>query len=310
MAAAMEFVGEVLFAARSFREGAGEIRAVANGELAGEDLHDRCAQHMEAEEAEVVSGTQARDDELLLSLGGGGFFKDGFDFVKPFPAGEAMAADCPVVRKLAFVGGLDGGNGAFLGTCGGEELRGAGLIGAAEVEVISHHEEEGISGGETCCAVDGMAIAERFWLFDKTHEMGVRAGGSGVGSLVARADHDGDFLNPSARDLFGEDGERGLRQAIPVHERLEREGALVFSSGGDDGFEDFHGGILIGSSVLATFQTGSGGFCVRFGLAEVRQGGGFPGDDFFNRLKGNPATGFIGEGDVGPVPGLDDDFAE
>ena len=176
MAAAMEFVGEVLFAARSFREGAGEIGAVAIGELAGEEIHDRCGQDMEAEEAEVVSGTQARDDELLLSLGGGGFFKDGFDFVKPLAAGEAMAADRPVVRELAFVGGLDGGNGAFLGTCGGEELRGAGLLGAAEIEVISHHEEEGISGGEFCRAVDGMAVAERLGLFDKTHEMGVWAG--------------------------------------------------------------------------------------------------------------------------------------
>lgn len=66
-------------------------------------------------------------------------------------------------------------------------------------------------------------------------------GGRGVGVLVARGNDHGDFFDAGAGDFLGENGERGFGCAVAIDEGLEREGALVFSGGGDDGFRDFHG---------------------------------------------------------------------
>ncbi len=213
----------------------------ASGQLAGEDFHDGGGEHVESEKAEIIAGAQAGDDEFLFGLGGGGFFEYRFDFEELVTSGDAVTADGAVVWQFAFVGGLHGGDRAFFLSDRDEELGGAGCFGAAQVEVISDHEEEGILVGEGGGAMDCVAVAEGFGLWDEVHAAGVRSGSSGVGGFVAGGDDYGDFLDSSVGDFLGEDGECGFRGAVAVDEGLEREGALIFSGGGDDGFGDFHG---------------------------------------------------------------------
>jgi hypothetical protein len=43
------------------------------------------------------------------------------------------------------------------------------------------------------------------------------------------------------QDFLEQDGEGGFGLAVAVHERLERQAALVPAGGGNDSFSDFHG---------------------------------------------------------------------
>ena len=157
---------------------------------------------MEAEEAEVVAGAQPGDDQFLLGLGGGGFLDHGLDLIEQVAAGNPASADGSVERELALVGGLHGGDGAIFGGGGGHELGGAGGLGAAQIEVVAHHEEEWILAGESGGAVDGVGVAEGFGLLDEAHVAGVRPGGGGVGGFIAGADDDGDFLDAGRGDFI------------------------------------------------------------------------------------------------------------
>ena len=208
VAAALEFMGEVALAAGDFREGAGKVRAAFN-KLAGEDFHDDGGEDVEAEEAEVVPGAESGNDEFLLGLGGSGFFDDRLDLIEQVAASQAASADGSVERELALVGGLNGGDGAFFGSGGGEELSGAGGLGAAQIEVVADHEQKRIIARESGGAVNGVGIAEGFRLLDETHVAGVRASGFSVGGLVAGTDDDGDFLDAGGSDFVGKDGEGG-----------------------------------------------------------------------------------------------------
>ena len=113
-------------------------------------------------------------------------------------------------------------------------------MAAADVEVVADQVQEGLAADELAGAVDGVAIAERLGLRDERQAAGVLAGGVGVGGLVARADHDADFLDAGAQHFFDDDGEDGFFHAVAVDQGLQRQGALVAAGGGDDGFADLH----------------------------------------------------------------------
>jgi hypothetical protein len=70
----------------------------------------------------------------------------------------------------------------------------------------------------------------------------MRSGGGSERRLIARGNHQTDFLDAGMQDFFEQDGEGGFELAVAVHERLERQTALVPAGGGDDSFADFHGG--------------------------------------------------------------------
>ncbi|MCU0777086.1 MAG: hypothetical protein MUF86_05390 [Akkermansiaceae bacterium] len=232
-------MGEVALAACGLGKGGGEIGA-ALAHLAAECFHDRRREHVHAEEAEVISRAQAGDDEFLLGLGGGGFFDDGFHFVKALRALHAPAADRAVMRQFALVGGLHGGNRALARLRGGEELGGARLVRAADVEVVADRQQKRIATGESGGAVHGMTIAARLGLRNEMHPPCERTGGFGVGGLVAGTDDHRDFGNSGGGDFTGKDRQGGLGGAVTVHQRLKRQRVLVFSGGGDDGFGDSH----------------------------------------------------------------------
>jgi hypothetical protein len=96
--------------------------------------------------------------------------------------------------------------------------------------------------------MDGVAVAERFRLWDEAHLAGERSGSGGIGGFITGADDHGDFTDAGGGDFLRENGKGGFRNAILIYECLKRESALVFSGGGDDGFGDFHGGKMSDSN--------------------------------------------------------------
>src|SRR5439155_22546699 len=111
VAAAVHFEGEVFFAACEAPEGGGEgvFAVFACGVELAQKIHHRGREYVHAEEAEVITGAQARDDEGLLGLGGGGLFEDVFDFVEVVAARDAGAADRAEIGEHGFAGWDHGG---------------------------------------------------------------------------------------------------------------------------------------------------------------------------------------------------------
>lgn len=113
-----------------------------------EELHDGWGEDMEAEEAEVVAGSQAGYDQGLFGFGWGRFFQQSFDLVEAGAVGNTVAAGCSVVGEFALVGGLDGGDRAILSGGDSYEFFGAAVITFGDIEVVTDHEEEGAVSGE------------------------------------------------------------------------------------------------------------------------------------------------------------------
>jgi hypothetical protein len=87
-------------------------------------------------------------------------------------------------------------------------------------------------------------------LFHKLNPPNEVARRLGIGFAVAGADDDGDLLNPRASGFVQDDAERGTLHAVAIDECLEWDGVLVPPGGGDNGFANFHGGI-IGCGIIA-----------------------------------------------------------
>ena len=63
--------------------------------------------------------------------------------------------------------GLDCGDRTVGLLCHGEKLAEAGFFREGKIEVIAHHEEEGVVAGEFLGAEDGVAVSQGFALFDE-----------------------------------------------------------------------------------------------------------------------------------------------
>jgi hypothetical protein len=59
--------------------------------------------------------------------------------------------------------------------------------------------------------------------------------------LIARTNHRANFVDSSAQNFFDDDGEGRFLCAVTIDERLQREGSLIFTGSGNDGFSYFHG---------------------------------------------------------------------
>jgi len=84
-------------------------------QLRAEEIHDGRGEHMHPEKAEIMACPQSGDDELLFGFGGSGFFDQVLDFIEGFRAGDEFPADRPIKGELAFMGRLNGRDGAILG---------------------------------------------------------------------------------------------------------------------------------------------------------------------------------------------------
>ena len=190
-----------------------------------------------------MTGAQAGNDEPLLGFRGRGLLHDFIDFKKSLTSGDEPSADRTVEGQLALVRRLHGGDAAILRSGGFDELLGAALLRAAEVEMIADEEQERILAHELPAAMHRVTVAERRGLFDELDAFRVRAGGRGVGG----ADDGANLLHARLQDFLDDDLERGLGDAVAVHEALQRQGALSLAGGGDDSFLDVHGGTFLKS---------------------------------------------------------------
>ena len=138
------------------------------------------------------------------------------------------------------MGGLDRGDRRLGGLGQRDELSGTTSGAGPHVEVIPDEQQEGLVTGELAGAPDRVAVAEGFGLFDELEAPRMGARGRAVGGGVPGADHDTDLVDPSVQGLLDDDRERRLGGAITVHQRLEREGALMLSRGGDHGLLQLH----------------------------------------------------------------------
>ena len=78
-------------------------------------------------------------------------------------------------------------------------------------------------------------------MLDELNAVDVRSGGRREHGLIARSDHQPDFLDAGLEDFLQQDGEGGFGLAVTVHQPLQRHAALFPAGGGDDGFANFHG---------------------------------------------------------------------
>ena len=194
-----------------------------------------------------MAGAQAGNDEPLLGFRGRGLLDHFIDLEQTLASGDEPSADRTVEGQLALVRRLHGGDAAILRSGGFDELLGAPLLRAAEVEMIADEEQERILAHELPAAMHRVTVAERRGLFDELDALGVRAGGRGVGGLIAGADDGANLLHARLEDFLDDDLERGLGDAVAVHEALQRQGALSLAGGGDDSFLDVHGGTFLKS---------------------------------------------------------------
>jgi hypothetical protein len=191
-----------------------------------------------AEEAEIVAGAQARHQQALLRLRGGGLFDDGIHAVQIVAAGHAASRHRAKARQQALASRLHAADRAGFGLRQFHQVLGRCLAARRDVEVIAHHMQERVRAGELARAPDGVAVAARFRLCREVKGRRQLARGLGVAGFVARPYHHADLFDFRGQRLFDEDAEQRLLRAVAIHQGLQRERALGAPGGGNDGFTD------------------------------------------------------------------------
>jgi len=241
-AEALDFAGEESFAARARGEAGSEGELVRRfGKGVGEVFHDGLVENVHSEEAEIVTGAEAGNDELLFGESGSGFFEDVGDVVESLSTADTGASDDTVVGQLAFVRGLHCRDRALRLLGDFEELAEAGFFREREIKVVAHHKEKGIVAREVLGEEDGVTVTEGLGLFDEGDLVEMICDGGGEIPFGAGGDDDGGGVNPAGEDFIEKKRGRGLGLAGGTHEGLQRQVVLIRSCGGDDGFLDLHG---------------------------------------------------------------------
>ena len=106
--------------------------------------------------------------------------------------------------------------------------------------MIADEMEEGLVAGEITGTEQGLPVTARLKLLHKVKLAGHIAGRLGVGLAIAGDDHQADLFNARADGLLDDDPQGRFARAVPIHERLQRQGSLVAAGGGDHGFFDAH----------------------------------------------------------------------
>ena len=85
-----------------------------------------------------------------------------------------------------------------------------------------------------------VSIAQRRWLWDKSHAARMLADRLRISSLVARPSDHADLFDSGGEGLFDNDAEDGLLFSVAVNQSLQRKSALRLRRGGDYRLCDFH----------------------------------------------------------------------
>ncbi len=106
--------------------------------------------------------------------------------------------------------------------------------------MVADEQEKRLIAGKSLRAVNCVSVAQRRSLLDELNPGRVGAGGRRVGRLVTRPDDHADLFDARQENLFDERRQSSLLNPIAINQGLQRQGALAFSSGGDDCFSYFH----------------------------------------------------------------------
>jgi hypothetical protein len=242
VATARDGEGEVTLSIRQCVKGGRQTQRTIRGgsALFFEQGKNFSAEHVEAEEAQIETGAQTRDDQLLLGDGRRGFFENGFDLVNRLLSAHQPSADRAVGRELAFAGGLDGGDRGVFGGGDLKELSGATLLALSNVQVIADEMQKRFVADELAPAEDRVSVTAGRGLRNEANLGAERSACIRVGVLIARTDNDRELLDAGAGGFFEYDLEGGFRFAARIDQRLKREGALTWISRSNKGFANFH----------------------------------------------------------------------
>ena len=122
-----------------------------------------------------------------------------------FLARQTTAADSSKKRKQAFPRGLNGRNGAILRFRDGDQAFRAWLLAPAHAQVVAYQMKEGPLADKLARAPHGVPVPERLGLRNEADPAGMAPGGLRVAVLVARPNHDADFLDHGAERMLHED---------------------------------------------------------------------------------------------------------
>jgi len=89
-------------------------------------------------------------------------------------------------------------------------------------------------------AQDRVTVTERRGLLNEVKAINVRAYSHRERAPVAGRNYEADFLYAGLKHFFEQNREGRFGLAIAIHQRLQRQIALVTARDGDDGFADFH----------------------------------------------------------------------
>src|SRR5262245_18643524 len=116
---------------------------------------------------------------------------------------------------------------------------------AAHVKMVSHQQQERLRLNKITRAQDGMPISKRPMLFNKLETSSVFPCGSLIRGLVARTNHDANFMNTCRLQFLNQNTQSRFGRPIAVHKGLERQIALGLPRGSDYGLFDFHTSMLV-----------------------------------------------------------------
>ena len=202
--------------------------------------HDQRRQNVHSEKTQVMSGAEAGHDQPLLRLGGSRLFDDVLDLVKPASSRHQPTTDRAVEREFALMRGLNRRNRAGFARSHLDQLLRATFRRATEIKMIADQQQDWITTGKIGGAGNRVAVTERSGLLHELQPLRLRSSRRPIGLLVTGTDHDANLFHPGLENLLDDDGNGGFLDAIAIDERLQRNGALIFSGGGDDGFLDLH----------------------------------------------------------------------
>ena len=112
----------------------------------------------------------------------------------------------------------------------------------ADVEMVAYQVQERLRTDQRCGAVQGLAIAARSGLFDEDQRPRIVARRFTINRLAAGPDDDRHLFDARGEDLLENDLQSRLFHPVQVDESLQRQAVLVWPSGRNHGFANFHGG--------------------------------------------------------------------
>ena len=95
--------------------------------------------------------------------------------------------------------------------------------------------------GKLSSTIHRVAVTHCLLLFDKLEPLHLPTSRRRIGLLVSRANNHANLLDACGSNFVDQNAQCRFGDAVPIHQRLQREGALGLPGGSNDSFLDLHG---------------------------------------------------------------------